>query len=107
MNAVNPASTATRMVTGAIDRLRARGGDAQDRAEQLEAALQPPEAVAVVIAALIGLAGVISKDFGGLMSSPVWPLLTYIWSGLLLLLAVTGLIVGLRYLIRVLLGKAE
>jgi NAD(P)-dependent dehydrogenase (short-subunit alcohol dehydrogenase family) len=53
VNAVNPGSTGTRMVLGAVERARAQGGaDAVARAARLEAALQPPENVAALIAAL-------------------------------------------------------
>jgi NAD(P)-dependent dehydrogenase (short-subunit alcohol dehydrogenase family) len=52
VNAVNPASTETRMVTGAVERGRAAGGAAAERAEKLLATLQQPEDVARLIAAL-------------------------------------------------------
>jgi len=53
VNAVNPGSTGTRMVLDAVARARAQGGaDAVARAARMEAALQPPEDVAVLIAAL-------------------------------------------------------
>src|SRR5215813_1674480 len=53
VNAVNPASTGTRMVLEAVERARAQGGaDAVSRAARLEDTLQPPEDVAVLIAAL-------------------------------------------------------
>jgi NAD(P)-dependent dehydrogenase (short-subunit alcohol dehydrogenase family) len=52
VNAVNPASTDTRMVAGAIETLAARGGAEAERAAGLRAALQPPEAVAAAIVAL-------------------------------------------------------
>jgi NAD(P)-dependent dehydrogenase (short-subunit alcohol dehydrogenase family) len=52
VNAVNPASTETRMVTGAVERGRAAGGEAAERAEKLLATLQKPEDVARLIAAL-------------------------------------------------------
>jgi NAD(P)-dependent dehydrogenase (short-subunit alcohol dehydrogenase family) len=52
VNAVNPSATDTRMVSGAIAAGRAAGGDAARRAENLAAALQRPEQVAVLIAAL-------------------------------------------------------
>jgi NAD(P)-dependent dehydrogenase (short-subunit alcohol dehydrogenase family) len=52
VNAVNPASTETRMVTQAIERGRAAGGAAAKRAENLLSSLQQPEDVARVIAAL-------------------------------------------------------
>ena len=52
VNAVNPASTETRMVTEAIERFREQGGEALRAAENLEAQLQPPDAVARVIAYL-------------------------------------------------------
>jgi NAD(P)-dependent dehydrogenase (short-subunit alcohol dehydrogenase family) len=52
VNAVNPASTETRMVTDAIGRARAAGGAAAKRADNLQANLQQPEDVARLIAAL-------------------------------------------------------
>jgi NAD(P)-dependent dehydrogenase (short-subunit alcohol dehydrogenase family) len=52
VNAVNPSATDTRMVARAIEAGRAAGGDAARRAENLLAAIQRPEDVAVLIAAL-------------------------------------------------------
>ena len=53
VNAVNPGSTGTRMVLGAVERSRAQGGaEAVARAARMEAALQAPEDVAALIAAL-------------------------------------------------------
>src|SRR5262249_10877113 len=53
VNAVNPGSTGTRMVLGAVERARAQGSaDAIVRAARIEAALQAPEDVAALIAAL-------------------------------------------------------
>jgi len=52
VNAVNPAATETRMVTTAIDRFRAEGGESLKMAEGLAAALQPPENIANLIAAI-------------------------------------------------------
>jgi NAD(P)-dependent dehydrogenase (short-subunit alcohol dehydrogenase family) len=53
VNAVNPGSTGTRMVLDAVQRARAQGGaDAVARAARIEAAVQPPEDVAILIAAL-------------------------------------------------------
>ena len=52
VNAVNPSSTDTRMVSRAIEAGRAAGGEAARRAENLAAAMQRPEDVAVLIAAL-------------------------------------------------------
>ena len=52
VNAVNPSSTETRMVTQAVERGRAAGGAAAARAEKLLDSLQQPEDVARVIAAL-------------------------------------------------------
>ncbi len=54
VNAVNPSATDTRMVARAIEAGRAAGGDAARRAENLAAAMQRPEDVAVLIAALCG-----------------------------------------------------
>jgi NAD(P)-dependent dehydrogenase (short-subunit alcohol dehydrogenase family) len=53
VNAVNPGSTGTRMVLGAVERARAQGSaDAVARAERIEATVQAPEDVATLIAAL-------------------------------------------------------
>ena len=53
VNAVNPGSTGTRMVLDAVERARAQGGAAAvSRAAKMEAALQAPEDVAALIAAL-------------------------------------------------------
>ena len=53
VNAVNPSSTGTRMVLDAVERARAQGrAEAVARAARLEAALQAPEDVAALIAAL-------------------------------------------------------
>jgi NAD(P)-dependent dehydrogenase (short-subunit alcohol dehydrogenase family) len=53
VNAVNPGSTGTRMVLGAVGRVRAQGSaDAVARAERIEATVQAPEDVATLIAAL-------------------------------------------------------
>jgi NAD(P)-dependent dehydrogenase (short-subunit alcohol dehydrogenase family) len=53
VNAVNPGSTGTRMVLGAVERTRAQGdAEAVARAARMEAALQAPEDVAALIAAL-------------------------------------------------------
>jgi NAD(P)-dependent dehydrogenase (short-subunit alcohol dehydrogenase family) len=52
VNAVNPAATETRMVTTAIDQFRAEGGGSLKMAEGLAAALQPPENIASLIAAI-------------------------------------------------------
>ncbi|MEZ5165025.1 MAG: SDR family NAD(P)-dependent oxidoreductase [Acidimicrobiales bacterium] len=50
VNAVNPASTETRMVTQATDRMRQGDAAMQARADQMLAAAQKPEQVAVLIA---------------------------------------------------------
>jgi len=52
VNAVNPASTETRMVTEAIERFRRQGGEAERAAANLESQLQGPDDVARVIAYL-------------------------------------------------------
>ncbi|MEZ4281548.1 MAG: SDR family NAD(P)-dependent oxidoreductase [Myxococcota bacterium] len=52
VNAVNPSSTETRMVTTAVETFRAQGGDAAVRAENLMKVAQQPEDVAVLIASL-------------------------------------------------------
>lgn len=52
VNAVNPASTETRMVTQAVERGRAAGGASAKRAAKLLATLQAPEDVARLIVGL-------------------------------------------------------
>jgi NAD(P)-dependent dehydrogenase (short-subunit alcohol dehydrogenase family) len=52
VNAVNPSATDTRMVARAVEAGRAAGGEAAKRAENHAAAMQRPEDVAVLIAAL-------------------------------------------------------
>ena len=52
VNGVNPSSTETRMVTEAVERGIAEGGEGAKRAANLKAVLQSPKAVAVLIAAL-------------------------------------------------------
>ncbi len=64
VNGVNPSSTGTRMVTGAIDQLAAMGAEGRRRAESLRAQMQKPEHVAVVIASLcLPAAGHITGQF--------------------------------------------
>ncbi len=67
-------------------------------------AMRPMLAAAVMIAALIGLVGVLSSDFRNLISD-VWPLLTYIWASLLLLLVLTLLLSGVIRLGQILFDK--
>ena len=52
VNGVNPSSTDTRMVSEAIEAALREGGKMAERASNLKAVLQPPEEVAVLIAAL-------------------------------------------------------
>ncbi len=52
VNGVNPSSTDTRMVSEAIEAAERAGGAMAERAANLRAVLQPPEEVAVLIAAL-------------------------------------------------------
>jgi len=61
-------------------------------------------AAVVVIALLIALIGAVSSGFAGLMND-VWPLLSYVWASLLLLLTATLAIRGVVALMRVLQGK--
>jgi NAD(P)-dependent dehydrogenase (short-subunit alcohol dehydrogenase family) len=52
VNAVNPSSTGTPMVTAALERLGTMGDEGRRRADKLLAQMQTPEQVAVVIASL-------------------------------------------------------
>ncbi len=52
VNAVNPSSTETRMVTTAVETFRKQGGDAAIRADNLMKAAQQPEDVGILIASL-------------------------------------------------------
>ena len=67
--------------------------------------MRPTLAAVVLIAALIALIGVLSSRFRGLIDD-VWPLLTYVWSSLLLVLAVTLVIRGVVGLVNILRGKS-
>jgi len=66
--------------------------------------VRPTLAAAVAIAVAIALAGLVSTWFDGLIGK-VWPLLTYIWTSLLLLLLLTLLVRGIIRLAAVLTGK--
>lgn len=68
--------------------------------------VRPTLAAAVLLAALIGLIGLISERFHHLMSD-VWPLLTYIWASLLFLLAVTLVLNGAVRLGRIMMGRGQ
>ncbi len=61
-------------------------------------------AAVVVLAGLIALVGAVWKRFGGLMDD-LWPLVAYVWSSLLLLLAVTLIVRGAVSLVRGILAK--
>ncbi len=65
VNSVNPAATRTRLVTTVIDAGLKQGGERARIARNLEAALQPPEAVATMIAYLCSeqAAGVTGETF--------------------------------------------
>ena len=61
-------------------------------------------AAVVVLAAIIAIVGVIWRQFDGLMGD-IWPLVTYVWSSLLFLLAVSLLVRGAFGLVRALLQE--
>lgn len=63
-------------------------------------------AAAGCLAAVIAVIGLIWTEFDGLMGD-IWPLLTYIWTSLLFLLAVTLLAKGAIALVAVLMGKSD
>lgn len=66
--------------------------------------VRPTLAAAIVISALIALAGLLSDRFTGLVTD-LWPLLTYVWASLLLLLLLVLLARGVVSLVNVLAGK--
>jgi hypothetical protein len=63
-------------------------------------------AAAVLVAAGIGIAGLVSDRFSDLMHE-LWPLVTYVWASLLFLLVLTLLIKGVVFLVAVLAGKKK
>ena len=63
-------------------------------------------AAAVLVAAGIGVAGLISDHLSDLMHE-LWPLVTYVWASLLFLLVLTLLIRGVVSLAAVLAGKGK
>ena len=67
--------------------------------------VRPTLAAAVVISVVIALAGLVSTWFHDLVSK-VWPLLTYVWTSLLLLLLLTLLVRGIIRLATLLAGKS-
>lgn len=66
--------------------------------------IRPTLGAVITLAGVIALIGLLSKRFTGLMED-LWPLLTYIWASLLLLLVLTLVLLGLVRLIRILLGR--
>ena len=68
--------------------------------------VRPTLAAAVVISGIIALAGTISPKFENLISN-IWPLLTYVWTSLLLLLLVTLLFRGIFQLFQILTGRIK
>lgn len=66
--------------------------------------VRPTLAAAVVISALIALMGMVSTSFAGLIED-LWPLVSYVWASLLLLLALVLLAKGVMYLVGVLTEK--
>ena len=65
-------------------------------------------AAMVAISGVIALAGVISKKFDGLIKDDdIWHLLTYIWTLLLMLLAITGLIHAAVAFVKMMRGKGK
>lgn len=67
--------------------------------------IRPTLAAAAAIAAIIAVVGLLSTRFQDL-TSDVWPLVTYVWSSLLLLLTGSLIARGLLGLLRVLAGKS-
>jgi hypothetical protein len=66
--------------------------------------VRPTLAAAALIAAVIAAVGLIWPGLSSIVQD-VWPLLTYLWASLLLVLVITGLALGLAYLIRIIAGK--
>ncbi|MFW6133120.1 MAG: hypothetical protein ACOC8F_04430 [Planctomycetota bacterium] len=67
--------------------------------------MRPTLAAVVVIAGAIALTGAVSDRFGWLLRESAWPLLTYVWANLLVLLTVTLLARGVVALAGILAGK--
>lgn len=68
--------------------------------------LRATMAAVVVLAGIIALLGAAWNRFGGLMDD-IWPLVTYVWSALLFLLAVSLIVRGAVGLVRALLEKQK
>jgi hypothetical protein len=66
--------------------------------------VRPTLLAAVLIAVVIALIGLISSGFRNLMAD-IWPLLTYVWTSLLLVLALCLLVGGVIHLVSVLTGR--
>lgn len=66
--------------------------------------VRPTLGAALAVSAVIALAAMVSSTFAGLIDD-VWPLLTYVWTSLLLLLVLSLLIRGAVGLVRILSGK--
>lgn len=67
-----------------------------------------PTLIAVVlIAGTIMLVGCIFKKFQNLMTDPAWPLLTYVWTSLLILLSATLIVHGAVALVRAISGSGK
>lgn len=66
--------------------------------------VRPTLGAAIAISALIALAGAMSSSFEGLVTD-LWPLLTYVWASLLLVLMLVLLASGVASLVNVLAGK--
>jgi hypothetical protein len=68
--------------------------------------MRPTLAAVLFLAGVVAVLGLLWSRFDSLMHD-LWPLLTYVWATLLLLLAVTLLIHGLVALIRILAGRTS
>ena len=66
--------------------------------------VRPTLAAAIVVSVLIALAGMLSNRFKTLVTD-LWPLLTYVWASLLLMLLLVLLLRGIVSLVKVLAGK--
>jgi len=66
--------------------------------------VRPTLAAAAAVSVVIAVVGLVWPGLSSIVQD-VWPLLTYLWASLLLALVVTGLALGLGYLVKIIVGK--